>query len=45
MKKGSSGKHGGGHKIRQRGRNASERKQVQREIQLKIAIERGKRKC
>jgi hypothetical protein len=42
-KQGSSGKHGGGHKDRDRGANASDRKQAEREKQAKIAKERGER--
>jgi hypothetical protein len=43
MKKGSSGGHGGGHKARDRGRNASERKASERSKQAKIAKARGQR--
>jgi hypothetical protein len=42
-KKGSTGKHGGGHKVRQRGANASTRKQAERDKQDRIAKERGER--
>jgi len=43
VKRGSSGQHGGGHKDRQRGANASDRKKAEREKQDKIAKERGER--
>lgn len=42
-KGGSSGKHGGGHKVRQRGANASDRKAAERAKQARIAKERGER--
>jgi len=42
-KAGSSGKHGGGHKDRQRGKDASTRKQIERDKQAKIAAQRGER--
>jgi hypothetical protein len=40
-KSGSGGQHGGGHKDRQRGANASDRRQVERDKQARIARERG----
>lgn len=40
-KGGSSGRHGGGHKVRQRGANASDRRAAERAKQAKIAKERG----
>ena len=42
-KAGSSGKHGGGHKDRQRGKDASTRKQIERDKQAKIRAQRGER--
>jgi hypothetical protein len=42
-KKGSTGKHGGGHKVRDRGANASDRKQAEKDKQARIAEERGER--
>jgi hypothetical protein len=36
-KRGSGGRHGGGHKVRQRGANASDRKQIERDRQARIA--------
>lgn len=41
VKRGSSGRHGGGHKVRQRGANASDRKQAEREKQARIAAKRA----
>ena len=40
---GSKGKHGGGHKDRQRAGDASTRKQAEREKQARIARARGQR--
>jgi hypothetical protein len=40
-KKGSSGKHGGGHKVRQRGANASDRRKAEQEKQARIARDRA----
>jgi hypothetical protein len=42
-KGGSSGQHGGGHKDRDRGKNASDRKAAERQKQAKIAKSRGQR--
>lgn len=42
-KPGSSGKHGGGHKVRQRGANASDRKAAERAKQERIAAKRGQK--
>lgn len=42
-KAGSSGSHGGGHKDRDRGKNASDRKAAERAKQDKIGKDRGKK--
>jgi hypothetical protein len=42
-KAGSSGKHGGGHKERDRGRNATDRRQAERDKQDAISAKRGER--
>lgn len=42
MAKGSSGRHGGGHKDRQRGANASDKREADRNYQFQLASERGK---
>jgi hypothetical protein len=40
-KGGSSGRHGGGHKDRQRGANASDRKAAERATQARIRADRA----
>lgn len=42
-KPGSGGRHGGGHKDRQRGAGNADRKQAERDKQARIAQERGQR--
>lgn len=42
-REGSSGRHGGGHKDRDRGANKSDRVKAEREKQARIARERGER--
>lgn len=41
MAKGSKGRHGGGHKDRQRGAEASDKREADREAQKRIAEQRG----
>lgn len=41
MAKGSKGRHGGGHKARQRGAEASGKREADREAQKRIAEQRG----
>jgi hypothetical protein len=43
MKTGSGGRHGGGHKARDRGANATDRRAAEREKQARIARDRGQR--